>query len=173
MFSISTTTIDSQQLSNKLEDERAGAFVCFEGRVRNHNDGRQVTALEYEAYEELALKEGERVIKEAKEKFGILNCIAVHRTGPLAIGDVAVWVGVVSAHRAEAFDGCRYIIDEIKHRLPVWKREHYADGKIEWVNCATCANTRSPEPAKAYTKGTSHKHESARSKCNSVEEKAR
>lgn len=160
MFSISTTTIDVNQLTNRLEDERAGAFVCFEGRVRNHNDGRLVRSLEYEAYEELALKEGQKVIEEAKERFGVLNCLAVHRTGALEIGDVAVWVGVVCAHRAEAFESCRYIIDEIKHRLPVWKREHYADGKIEWVNCVTCASTSSPEPPNPK-------------QCNSIERKTR
>lgn len=136
MFSISKTAIDIEKLSSALTNDSAGAYVSFEGRVRNHNDGRKVIALEYEAYEELALNEGQQVMSEAMEQFSIIACRAVHRTGSLKIGDAAVWVGVVSAHRGDAFEACRYIIDEIKDRLPVWKREHYESGEIAWVNCA-------------------------------------
>ncbi len=139
MFSMLDIPIDTDSLRQRMENAQAGAFVCFEGRVRNHNEGRQVGLLEYEAFEELALKEGERVLAEASNRFPVLKCIAVHRTGKLKIGDVAVWVGILTAHRAEAFEACRYVIDEIKHRLPVWKREHYLDGSTEWVNCAACA----------------------------------
>lgn len=139
MFSLVSEPIDAQTLRQSLEDDRAGAFVAFEGRVRNHNEGRQVLSLEYEAFDELAVCEGLRVVYEAQQRFGILKCCAVHRTGALAIGDIAVWVGVLTAHRAEAFEACRYIIDEIKHRLPIWKKEHYLDGTTQWVNCGGCA----------------------------------
>ena len=87
----------------------------------------------------LANKEGERIVKEAIERFGVLKAACVHRVGSLAIGDIAVWVGVSSKHRAEAFAACRYIIDEVKHRVPIWKKEHYVNGDSGWVNCERCA----------------------------------
>lgn len=165
MFSLTGTAIDTNALSQSLQDNRAGAFVCFEGRVRNHNDGRQVDRLEYEAFEELALKEGKLILEEAQSRFALVASAAVHRTGDLSIGDVAVWVGVITVHRAEAFEACRFIIDEIKHRLPVWKREHYTDGTAEWVNCATCgahagalSSARAAEGA--ITADISHDHAS-------------
>jgi molybdopterin synthase catalytic subunit len=72
---------------------------------------------------------------EARAKFGLVRAIGIHRVGSLQIGDLAVWVGVTSGHRGEAFDACRYIIDEIKYRLPIWKKEHYAGGDSGWINC--------------------------------------
>lgn len=124
-------------LGRELRDARAGACVTFEGWVRDHNDGRPVRALDYEAFAELAEREGERIIAEARTQFEILAVAGVHRVGALQIGDLAVWVGVVAAHRGAAFAACRYIIDEAKARLPIWKKEHYADGSSEWINCAT------------------------------------
>jgi adenylyltransferase/sulfurtransferase len=107
--------------------------------VRDHNEGRTVERLEYESFESLAVKEGERIVAEAVAKFGVTRAACVHRVGSLAIGDLAVWVGVSSAHRGEAFAACRYIIDEVKHRVPIWKKEHYTDGDSGWVNCERCA----------------------------------
>ena len=135
MFTISDVPIDTDSLSRELTDSRAGAFVCFEGRVRNHNDGEEVTALEYEAYEELAMKEALRILEEAKEEFDILDVAGIHRQGHLEIGDIAVWIGVIAEHRGPAFSACRYVIDEIKHRLPIWKKEHYKNKGARWVNC--------------------------------------
>jgi molybdopterin synthase catalytic subunit len=94
-----------------------------------------VRHLEYEAFQSLAEREGERIVAEAIEKFGIKRAACVHRVGDLAIGELAVWVGTSSAHRAEAFAACRYIIDAVKHRVPIWKKEHYIDGTSGWVNC--------------------------------------
>lgn len=111
----------------------AGGIVTFEGVVRAESLGRPVQSLEYEAYAALALPEGERILAEAAERFAIESAAAVHRTGHLALGETAVWVGVAAAHRAAAFDACRTIIDELKARVPIWKREHYADGPAEWV----------------------------------------
>ena len=88
--------------------------------------------------------EGEKVIAEARAKFAILHAHCVHRTGMLEIGECAVWVGVSSAHRDEAFIACRYIIDQVKVRLPIWKKEHYADGNSGWVNCERCAEHAHP-----------------------------
>lgn len=134
-FEISGDTLDIAALGKSLTDRSSGAFASFEGWVRDHNDGRQVDGLDYEIFAPLALAEGEKILEEARAKFAVNAIRAVHRHGMLAIGDPAVWVGVVSAHRDEAFRACRYVIDEVKHRLPIWKKEHYRDGSAEWVNC--------------------------------------
>ena len=139
MFDLSETTLDPHALKQSLMNKQAGACVTFDGWVRNHNEGKEVLRLEYEAYPALALSEGKKVLSEATEKFGLLEARSIHRVGPLKIGDIAVWVGVSSAHRDESFDACRYIIDEVKHRLPIWKKEHYTDGDSGWVNCERCA----------------------------------
>jgi adenylyltransferase/sulfurtransferase len=138
-FRFSSTELDTTALRIDLEDPTAGGYASFEGWVRNHNEGHAVTRLEYEAFEALANKEGERIVNEAIEKFGVVKAACVHRIGSLAIGELAVWVGVSSRHRAEAFAACRYIIDEVKHRVPIWKKEHYVTGDSGWVNCERCA----------------------------------
>jgi molybdopterin synthase catalytic subunit len=121
----------------ELADPAAGGYAAFEGWVRNHNEGEAVQALEYEAHEGIAEKEGARIIAEAVTRFAITAAYCEHRVGKLAIGDCAVWVGVSAAHRGAAFDACRYIIDETKARVPIWKKEHYVSGETGWVNCAT------------------------------------
>ncbi|MBP6513868.1 MAG: ThiF family adenylyltransferase [Steroidobacteraceae bacterium] len=140
LFALSETAIDVAARQAALADPGAGGYVAFEGWVRDHNEGRRVTRLEYEAFDELATREGERIVAEAIARFGLRAATCVHRKGSLAIGDMAVWVGVSAAHRGEAFAACRYIIDEVKHRVPVWKKEHYADGDSGWVNCEHCAS---------------------------------
>ena len=142
-FEISDRDIDVDALRRKLESDRAGAYAAFQGWVRNHNDGKSVVSLEYEAYRPIAVSEGERVLAEALRQFRLLRVAAAHRVGHLRIGDCAVWVGVSAAHRGDAFDGCRYVIDELKRRLPIWKKEHYTDGESGWINCVT-GQTRSP-----------------------------
>jgi molybdopterin synthase catalytic subunit len=134
-FNISDSPLDPQALKAELSNDAAGACLCFEGWVRDHNEGQAVEALEYSSYTALAEKEGRRIIAEALDRFDIEAARCVHRVGALDIGDMAVWVGVSSAHRGAAFDACRYIIDETKARVPIWKREHYQHGKTEWVNC--------------------------------------
>ncbi|HEY9756982.1 MAG TPA: ThiF family adenylyltransferase [Oculatellaceae cyanobacterium] len=136
MFSVTDSIIDIDSLRNDLRNSKAGAFTSFEGWVRDHNEGNSVANLHYECYEALAVKEGLRVIAEAKEKFAIVDATCSHRVGSLNIGDLAVWVGVTAAHRGAAFDACRYIIDQIKLRLPIWKKEQYLDGTSTWVNCS-------------------------------------
>ena len=137
MFKISATPIDSVALQRALADSRAGACVTFEGWVRNRNEGQPVQSLEYEAYALLAQAEGERILAEARDRFALVNATGVHRVGHLQLGDLAVWVGVTAEHRGAAFDACRYIIDEAKARLPIWKKEHYVSGATAWINCAT------------------------------------
>ena len=136
-FQLTNRAIDPAALLVGLGDPGAGACVTFEGRVRNLNDGRSVESLDYEAYAPLAEKEGVRIIAEARGKFRIIGAMCVHRTGSLGLGEISVWVAVTAAHRPAAFEACRYIIDEAKARLPIWKKEHYAGGAAEWVNCAT------------------------------------
>jgi molybdopterin synthase catalytic subunit len=136
-FRISAEPLDPAALGRALADVRAGACVEFQGWVRNHNEGQEVLALEYEAYPALAEKEGRRILEEAAARWTLLRADSIHRTGRLALGDLAVWVGVSAAHRGDAFEACRYIIDETKARVPIWKKEHYASGATQWINCAS------------------------------------
>ena len=142
MFTLSATPIDPGAQQSALADARAGACVTFEGWVRHHNEGRSVRSLEYEAYVPLAEAEGARILAEAREKFALISCVALHRVGRLQLGDLAVWVGVTAEHRGAAFEACRYIIDEAKARLPIWKKEHYVDGATAWINSAIHGDQR-------------------------------
>ena len=133
-FRLSAIPIDGAAEKRQLDDAGAGACVVFEGWVRNHNDGRAVHRLDYQAFAPLALSEGEKILGEARLRFALRAASAVHRSGSLEIGDMAVWVGISADHRGAAFDACRWIIDEIKHRVPIWKNEHYADGESGWLH---------------------------------------
>jgi molybdopterin synthase catalytic subunit len=138
-FRFSSAALDTAALRAELTDPGCGAYAAFEGWVRNHHEGQRVTRLEYEAYAPLAAHEGERVIAEAISRFGLRGALCAHRIGALALGEIAVWVGASAPHRDEAFRACRYIIDEVKHRLPIWKKEYYESGDSGWVNCERCA----------------------------------
>ena len=117
-----------------LGDPAHGAEVIFFGAVRDHNDGRKVIGVHYDCYVPLALSTLKAVIREARERFGDeLRVCVLHAKGYLKVGELSVGIGVSAPHRAEAFDGCRYIIEEIKIRVPIWKQEHYTDGDSEWV----------------------------------------
>ena len=133
-FGLSEVAFDIAPLRARLVSSRAGAYASFEGWVRDHHAGRAVTGLRYEAYAELAEKEGEAILAEALQRFEISAAACVHRVGDLAIGDLAVWVGVSAAHRGPAFDACRWILDEVKSRVPIWKHERYADGEATWLH---------------------------------------
>ncbi|HTL50065.1 MAG TPA: ThiF family adenylyltransferase [Steroidobacteraceae bacterium] len=149
-FAFSKGRIDPASLAAPLERADAGGFASFEGRVRNHHEGRAVTALDYEAFEALAVAEGGRIVADALRRHGALEARCVHRLGRLAVGEVAVWIGVSAPHRAEAFAACRAIIDAVKHRLPIWKKEHYSDGDSGWVNCEHAP--AATEPAFDYSR---------------------
>ena len=133
-FRLSETPFDTATLRAGLLDARVGGYASFEGWVRDHNEGRAVTGLRYEAYAELAQREGESILADAVGRFDILDAACVHRTGDLAIGELAVWVGVAAAHRDAAFAACRWIIDEVKSRVPIWKHERYADSAALWLH---------------------------------------
>ena len=136
-FSLSDTPFDVAALRADLLDDRVGAYAGFEGWVRNHNEGRAVTGLRYESYRTLAESEGARVMDEACARYDILDAHCVHRIGELAIGELAVWVGVTAAHRDGAFAACRFIIDEVKARVPIWKHEQYREGGAGWLHPRT------------------------------------
>lgn len=131
MFKISATRIED--LEKPSADVAAGATVVFEGTVRNINDGHEVKSLEYEAMESLANKEGASIIQEAMEKFPVLSATCIHRVGHLQIGEIAIRVVVTAGHRKEAFAACQYIVDEVKSRVPIWKKEHFTNGNSEWI----------------------------------------
>ena len=133
-FRLSDVPFEIALLRGGLLDDRVGGYASFEGWVRDHNDGRAVTGLHYEAYAALAEREGEAIVEEALGRFDILHAACVHRTGELGIGELAVWVGVSAAHRDAAFVACRWIIDEVKSRVPIWKQERYAQGDTGWLH---------------------------------------
>jgi len=134
MFLVYDKAIDPVDLKSDLVDSTAGACVSFEGWVRNRNSNNEVVSLEYEVYESLAVKEGEKIISEAHGRFEITDIHAVHRRGMLKVGDIAVWIGVTAQHRDHAYDASRYVIDQLKSRLPIWKKEHYRNKNSEWIN---------------------------------------
>ena len=133
-FLLVESTIDVGALRASLRDDHAGAYASFEGWVRDHNQGQAVAGLSYQAYVSLAVREGERIVEEALRRHAIVDARCAHRLGELAIGDLAVWVGVSAAHRGAAFEACRYVIDEVKARVPIWKHERYRDGESGWLH---------------------------------------
>ena len=146
MFSISDQPIKPFGLG----DSRAGGVAIFEGLVRNHNENKPVDGLEYEAYTELAEIEGNKIIEEAKQRFDIRDIKAVHRVGHLAIGDVAIRVEASAEHRQAAFEACEYAVEEIKHRVPIWKREAYSDGSGEWLKTESASQDDLTEAEQAF-----------------------
>lgn len=160
-FDLTAAPADLAKLREELKHPGSGGFCAFEGWVRNNNEGREVSGLEYEAYTELAIAEGERILAEAAERYGVLAASAVHRVGDLKIGDLAVWIGASAPHRDEAFRACRYIIDEIKHRLPIWKKEHYLEGDTAWVACSHTERAHEMEAphVHGHHHGHTHTHE--------------
>lgn len=140
---ISSEPIDFNIIRQAFDD-RAGAVVLFSGNVRNHSFGRQVKYLDYEAYESMASKLIDEIVNEAIEKFDLYKAVCVHRVGPVKLGDAAIIIATASAHRKEAYEANKYIIDRVKHESPIWKKEFFEDGTSEWShNCSCHAH---PEP---------------------------
>lgn len=134
MFTLTDQPIDPAAERADLLNDEVGGFVAFEGWVRRHNLGQTVIALEYEGAGSLAEHEFAAIETEARERFDVTGIRCVHRVGRLEIGDLAVWLGVTAAHRDPAFKACRFVIDELKERLPIWKKEHYTEGSSDWLN---------------------------------------
>ena len=131
--------IDPARLLGDAVSPDDGAAVLFWGVVRNQNDGRAVSHLEYHAYAEMAERMMHRIGEEAIARFGVGDVRVVHRVGRLEVGEASVAIAVASPHRAEAYAASRYVIEELKRRVPVWKREGYVDGESEWVPGFTAA----------------------------------
>ena len=130
---IVASPIELERLIAAVRTDACGAVVAFLGVVREFaDDDRAVDGLSYEAYPEMALPELQAIAAEASQRFGEARVAVVHRTGALALGDASVAVAVASKHRAVAFDACEYVIDELKRRVPIWKKEHYRDGEASW-----------------------------------------
>ena len=134
MFKIVKRKIDIKNLSKDMRQSTAGAYVSFEGWVRNHNNGKAVKSLSYDGEESIANSEGNKILEEALIKYKISGVVSQHRIGDLDVGDCAVWIGVTADHRCDAFEACSYIIEELKNRLPIWKKEHYSDSSFKWIN---------------------------------------
>ena len=126
--------IESSDVLRSVGGETDGAVLLFLGTVRDHNDGRPVRGVHYEAYEQMAAEVLQRIGEEASAQLGGGGVAVVHRVGELQIGDVSVAIAVSSPHRAEAYAASRYVIEEIKKRLPVWKQERYTDGDQRWLS---------------------------------------
>jgi molybdopterin synthase catalytic subunit len=125
--------IDPNALLRELADDTDGAQVLFLGVVRNHHQGREVKRIDYEAYEPMALKVLQRITEEVAAKHKLERVLVVHRFGRHEIGDASIAVVIGSAHRAPAFEAAKEIMDRVKVDVPIWKKEHFADGTIEWV----------------------------------------
>ncbi len=141
--SVITREIDPASLINEVGSPQCGAISLFIGTVREVNDGRSVTAIEYSVYKSMADAELERILDEAEERFGVSALVVEHRIGLLGLGDVSVAIAAAHAHRAPALDCIRYVIEEIKTRVPIWKKEHYVDGTREWVDPTRAAQASS------------------------------
>ena len=125
--------ITTQQVVNAIKRPEDGAVVVFEGVVRNQTRGRKTLFLDYEAYEEMALKQMETMTMQARSQFGIRAAAIVHRLGRIEIGEISVLIAVASAHRAAAFDASRWLIDTLKRTVPIWKKEYFEDGAV-WAD---------------------------------------
>jgi molybdopterin synthase catalytic subunit len=135
MFILQESPIDPVKAKNMCRNPANGAIVVFEGIVRaDDHKGSTVSELLYIADAPACLAEGEKIIKEALSQFTISEAICIQRVGQLKTTETAIWIGVWAAHRDEAFKGCRYIIEEIKKRLLIWKKEFYSDGTKAWIH---------------------------------------
>jgi molybdopterin synthase catalytic subunit len=128
-----TGPIDVGRLLREASRPDCGAVSLFVGNTRDHHEGRRVLALAYEAYAPMAIAALERLERETLARFAVASCRIVHRLGEVPISEASVIVIVAAAHRAPAFDACRWAMDELKRTVPIWKKESFADGGAEWV----------------------------------------
>ena len=143
MAFLTDTPLDLAELMAQVAAPDRGGIAAFVGTVRDHHQGRSVLELEYSAYAAMAEAECGRIVEETERKWPVRVGLR-HRIGVLAIGDDAVAIAVAGAHRDEAFAACRHVIEEVKRRVPIWKRERYADGAVEWVGAGAAADLTAP-----------------------------
>jgi len=132
MIRISEKEIDAAELLSSVAVPEAGGIDLFLGTTRNHSKGKKVVRLEYEAYPSMAVKMMEEIEREIRRRWSVQRVAIVHRTGVVPVMEASVGIAVSAAHRSDAFEACRYAIDEIKKRVPIWKKEVFADGEV-WV----------------------------------------
>jgi molybdopterin synthase catalytic subunit len=138
-FAITIAPLSVEEVYTKADDAANGAVVVMSGMVRNQTDGKAVVALEYQAYEPMALQVFYQIAKEIRDRWPDVNRVVIHhRVGRLKIGEISVLVAVGCPHRSEAFSACRYAIDTLKHNAPIWKKEHFHDGSSSWVSIGAC-----------------------------------
>ncbi len=131
--------IDHASIIAEVGKHANGATLLFLGTVRELNDGRAVSGMEYSAYRGMAERELADIVREAAERFGSDDIVVEHRIGTLQLGEASVAIAVAHPHRGAAYDASRYVIEQLKARVPIWKLEHYVDGTREWVNAGTGA----------------------------------
>jgi molybdopterin synthase catalytic subunit len=138
-FAITFAPLSLEEVYGLTDDPANGAIVVMSGMVRNQTDGKSVVALEYQAYEPMAIEVFKQIAVQIRQTWTDVTRVVIHhRTGRLAIGEISVLVGIGCPHRTEAFEACKYAIDTLKHNAPIWKKEHWADGSTSWVSIGAC-----------------------------------
>ncbi|MGH2569389.1 MAG: molybdenum cofactor biosynthesis protein MoaE [Bacteroidota bacterium] len=132
MIDITPSAIDPRKVIASVETLESGAIDLFVGITRNQSNGRAVKMLEYEAYEPMAQRMMEQIAKQASARWNVHRIAIAHRLGTVPVGEASVMIAVSSAHRHDAFEACRFLIDELKRVVPIWKREYFEDGTVEW-----------------------------------------
>lgn len=142
-FAVTFAPLSLEEVYALADHPQNGAISLMSGTVRNQTDGRPVVALEYQAYEPMAVKVFEQIAAEIRTQWPEVNRVVIHhRTGRLKIGEISVLVAVGCPHRSEAFAACRHAIDTLKHNAPIWKKEHWADGSSSWVSIGACEQSK-------------------------------
>lgn len=138
-FAITFSPLDLHQIYQLADDGANGAIALFSGMVRNQTNGDPVIALEYQAYEPMAIAVFKQIASEIRKQWpDVTHVVIHHRTGKLTVGEISVLVAIGSPHRREAFAACQYAIDTLKHNAPIWKKEHWRDGSTSWVSIGAC-----------------------------------
>jgi molybdopterin synthase catalytic subunit len=141
-FALTIAPLSVEEIYTLADDPANGAVVVMSGTVRNQTEGRAVVALEYQAYEPMAVRVCQQIATEIRRQWPDVNRVVIHhRIGRLLVGEISVLVAVGCPHRGEAFAACQYAIDTLKHNAPIWKKEHWADGSSSWVSIGACEMT--------------------------------
>lgn len=144
MIEITKQPIDTDDVLKSVQSDLAGASVLFVGTTRKFTDQRETLMLEYECYEEMAIKEMTELRAQATTRWPIEKCSIVHRVGPVGLGESSIAVAVSTPHRVASFEAAEWLVDTLKKQVPIWKREHWADGSQEWVHPEESSNINVP-----------------------------
>ncbi|MDY6807312.1 MAG: molybdenum cofactor biosynthesis protein MoaE [Cyanobacteriota bacterium] len=150
-FAITIAPLSIEEIYALADEPANGAVVVMNGMVRDRTDGKPVVALEYQAYQPMAMRVFQQIAADIRDRWPDVNRVVIHhRIGRLEIGEISVSVAVGSPHRSEAFDACRYGIDTLKHNAPIWKKEHWADGSSSWVSIGACEEEEKRKDGKTF-----------------------